>query len=179
MTFLGEDVFYDCKGLKSIAIPNSIKEIREGCFWGCSALESITIPDKIASIYYRTFYNCSALKNIIIPNSVKSIGKNAFEGCASLENIYISSSIESIDEMAFAGCNNLLKIEIGSQKAITANENIFEQDAYNNAYLYVPKDRSAAYSKTTPWKYFTIREKDYTGIDKTFEEANDIRVAAR
>ena len=45
-----------------------------------------------------------------------------------------------------------------SEKAITCSEDIFSTDTYNNATLYVPRGRIAAYSRTTPWNSFYIEE---------------------
>ncbi len=118
------------------------------------------------------FYNCTGFTSVTIPNCVTSIGNYAFYGCSDLETIYISNSIESIGDYAFAGCNNIFEIKAGSKKAITANENIFSSDAYNNAVLYVPTGRKFAYEKATPWSNFYILEMDFTGV----EEITDNRV---
>ena len=118
------------------------------------------------------FYNCTGFTSVTIPNCVTSIGNYAFYGCSDLETIYISNSIESIGDYAFAGCNNIFEIKAGSRKAITANENIFSSDAYNNAVLYVPTGRKFAYEKATPWSNFYILEMDFTSV----EEITDNRV---
>ena len=98
-----------------------------------------------------------------------SIENYAFYNCSDLETIYISNSIESIGGYAFAGCNNILEIKAGSRKAITANENIFSSDAYNNAVLYVPTGRKFAYKKATPWSNFYILEMDFTSVEEITE----------
>ena len=54
---------------------------------------------------------------------------------------------------------------MGSKKAISASENIFSSDAYNNAYLLVPEGRKEFYARTSPWSNFIIGEMNYTGID--------------
>jgi len=66
-----ECVLWDCSGLTSITIPNSVTSIGGGAFWGCSGLTSITIP-----------------------NSVTSIGGWAFSGCSGLQWVY--SKIENV-----------------------------------------------------------------------------------
>ena len=63
-TILGENAFYECTGLTSITIPNSVTSIGSMAFNGCTNLISITIP-----------------------NSVTTIGNGAFQGCSSLETI--------------------------------------------------------------------------------------------
>ena len=95
---------------------------------------------------------------------------------SNVETLYISSAIESIGDYAFDGCNNLLEIKMGSKKAISASENIFSSDAYNNACLYVPEGRKFAYEKTSPWSNFYIVEMDFTGIHDI--EGEDVNARA-
>ena len=104
------------------------------------------------------FKNKQTLKLVNIGNRVTCIGEATFENCKKIETVHIGNSIESIGENAFAGCNNILEIWIDSKKAITANENTFSEDAYNNVCLSVPKGRKFAYERTTPWKLFYIVE---------------------
>ena len=133
-------------------------------------LTDISIPAEIEEVKDYAFYNCKGVTNINIVDGVKSIGNNAFYGCSDLETLYISNTIESIDDYAFAECNNIFDIKIGSKKAITASENIFSIDAYNNVCLYVPTGRNFAYKKTAPWSNFYIVEMDFTGIDEVKAE---------
>ena len=135
-----------------------------------TVITSIEIPSSVTSIGNEAFWGCKEVTNINIIDGVKSIGNSAFYGCNDLETLYISNTIESIGDYAFAECNNIFDIKIGSKKAITASENIFSSDAYNNACLYVPTGRKFAYEKTTPWNNFYIVEMDFTGIDEVYDE---------
>ena len=227
---IGERAFYNCSGLTSITIPNSVTSIEFMAFYGCYGLISITIPNSVTSIgsnafedcsnltsvhitdiaawcnidfgsydanplHYAgnlylngelltglsipsevttikdyAFYNCKGVTNIDIIDGIKGIGNSAFYGCNNLETLYISNTIESIGDYAFAYCNDILDIKIGAKKAITANENIFSSDVYNNACLYVPEGRKFAYERTTPWNNFYIVEMNFTGIDDVKEQ---------
>ena len=80
------DAFYNCSGLTSIEIPNSVTSIGSSSFSGCSGLTSIEIPS-VTSIGSYSFYNCSGLTSIVIPNSVISIGDGAFRNCSNLISI--------------------------------------------------------------------------------------------
>ena len=51
--------FYDCRGLTSIAIPNSVTSIGHYAFYDCRGLTSITIPNSVTSIRENAFANCS------------------------------------------------------------------------------------------------------------------------
>ena len=92
--------------------------------------------------------------------------------CYKVESLYISSAIETIGEYAFAGCTSISEIQMASNKAITASENIFSTDTYNNAILYVPVGRTFAFEKTSPWENFYIQEKDYAGIEDIVADDN-------
>ena len=167
ITAIKNYAFYNCSSLESITIPNSITSIGSYAFYNCSSLASITIPNSVTSIGSCAFEDCSSLKDVQILDGVTTIGYSAFSGCTAMESLYISNTIENIGEYAFDGCNNLLDIIIGSKKAITASENIFSNDAYINACLFVPEGRKFAYERATPWSNFYIVEMDFTGIDDT------------
>ena len=138
-------------------------------------LTELSIPVEIAEVKDYAFYNCNGVTNIDIVDGVKSIGSNAFYGCSNLETLYISNTIESIGNNAFAKCNNILDIKTGSKKAITASENVFSSDAYNNACLHVPEGRKFAYEKTAPWNKFYIVEMDFTGIESVEAEGEEVK----
>ena len=119
VTSIGNHAFYDCYGLTSITIPNSVTSIGEHAFSYCYGLISITIPNSVTSIGYWAFSDCGGLTSITIPNSVTSIGIGAFEGCSGLESIVVdpgntkydsrnncNAIIETESNTLFAGCKN-------------------------------------------------------------------------
>ena len=109
---IGEYAFYNCTGLTSITIPNSVTNIGEWAFHSCSGLTSITIPNSVTSIGDYTFQVCSNLTSITIPNSVTSIGNGAFHSCSGLTSITIPNSVTSIGGSAFSHCSGLTSITI-------------------------------------------------------------------
>ena len=136
-THIGENAFYDCVHITSIAIPDSVTSIGENAFGGCtritsvtfgenskmtnigkgvfshcSSLTSITIPDSVTSIDEKAFHNCYGLTSVTIPDSVTGIGNWAFKGCSSLTSVTIPDSVTSIGSMAFGGCRKLTSITI-------------------------------------------------------------------
>ena len=96
-----EDAFYNCSGLTSIEIPNSVTNIGDFAFRGCSGLTRVTIGNSVTNIGNSAFKECSSLTSIEIPNSVTSIGSSAFEGCSGLASIVVPSSVTSIGDDAF------------------------------------------------------------------------------
>ena len=112
MTSIGTGAFYDCSGLKSITIPNSVTSIGGSAFSCCTGITSITIPNSVTSIGNSAFSHCTGLTSVTIPNSVTSIGDYAFNYCPRLTSITIPNSVTSIGEEAFRGCSRLTSITI-------------------------------------------------------------------
>ena len=79
--------FYDCSGLTSVIIPDSVTSIGTSAFSGCSGLTSVTIGNCVTSI--GEWALSGSMTSVTIPDSVTSIGWNAFSGCSSLESITI------------------------------------------------------------------------------------------
>lgn len=78
--------FFECSGLTSITIPDSVTSIGYSAFSNCNRLTTITIPDCVTSIGYSAFSGCKGLTNITIPDSVTSIGSGAFSNTAWYNN---------------------------------------------------------------------------------------------
>lgn len=81
------EAFKDSK-IKTITLPDSIKEIGRDAFKNCIALESINLPASLEMINSSAFNECSNLKEIIIPDSLTSVDfemwGTEFRGCSSL-----------------------------------------------------------------------------------------------
>ena len=63
---IGDYVFSNRPGVKSIEIPATVTRIGEGAFKGCSALTSIKIPSSVTIIEWYAFEGCSNLKKVNI-----------------------------------------------------------------------------------------------------------------
>lgn len=105
--------FYNCYGLTSVTIPNSVTSIGNNAFQYCSGLTSVTISNGLTTIGSSAF-SCSGLTSVNIPNSVTSIDRNAFEGCIGLTSVTIPNSVTSIGNYAFYNCSGLTSVIIGT-----------------------------------------------------------------
>lgn len=100
ITEIGEDAFYHCTALRSIAVPEGISELKGSVFGNCTALESVTLPSTLDIIGDSCFYSCVALKEIQIPGRVDTIGNYAFFNCPSLSVIAINDAVKNIGDYA-------------------------------------------------------------------------------
>ena len=130
VTSIGSAAFYNCSGLISVTIPNSVTIIGNNAFYGCRGLTSVTIPNSVTIIGYQAFYGCSGLTSVTIPNSVTSIGNYAFYGCSSLTDVYCFP--ENIPSASLSSFGN----------------------STANATLHVPAASLEMYKETYPWNTF-------------------------
>lgn len=111
LTYIDDNAFNGCGGLRDISIPSGVTSIGDGAFEGCG-LQHIYLHDGLKSIGNYAFA-ISALKEITIPNSVAYIGDNCFQGCGGLEKaVILSDQITEIPNEAFADCNSLNIIKL-------------------------------------------------------------------
>ncbi|MBD5174894.1 MAG: leucine-rich repeat domain-containing protein [Bacteroidales bacterium] len=163
---IGEGAFAGCSGLTSVLIPDSVTAIGESAFNGCLRLESVTIPNSITSISDWTFIGCESLISVTIPESVTYIGTYAFSGCSQLPEVTIPNSVTYIGTYAFYRCTNLSSVYYGADTLVEGAPNIFPDEAYEVATLYLSAEGMKSYADIAPWKNFkNIREHNFSGID--------------
>ena len=131
LTSIGEDAFYECSGLTSVTIPNSVISIGSEAFFNCDALQKVIVPDIAAWCgvsfvvnNYGLFSNplsiaghlysdeTTEISNLVIPEGVTSINDYAFNQCRGLTTVTIPSSVISIGRSAFCLCTGLISVTI-------------------------------------------------------------------
>lgn len=119
---IGDGAFQNCKSIKKIGLPQSIKRIGDNAFRESGLVEinipesvlylgkggfywteiiSIRLPDGIKEIMEDTFSMCTKLEKIILPPNIEKIGKRAFNYCQILKKMDIPNSCQEIGEDAF------------------------------------------------------------------------------
>lgn len=112
VTSVAPNAFYKSADVKSIVLPETIKQIGGSAFSTCPNLESVNIPEGVPTIGTYTFYMCRKLKKIKLPSTITSIGNQAFIDCVALEEINIPGNCTSIGNDAFSWCISLNKLII-------------------------------------------------------------------
>ena len=121
--------------LRSIVIPDTVKEYEGNLFYHCLSLLSLALPDGVKNfVVNRTLFMADlryvrlpetltempanmlgysySLQSIVIPEGVTSIGDYAFQRCVNLQRIVIPASVISIGKSAFQDCVNLRDVKI-------------------------------------------------------------------
>jgi hypothetical protein len=122
VTSIGDHAFYNCTGLTSVTIPNSVTTIggadqisSDGAsFYNCTGLTSVTIPNSVTLIGKNSFNSCSGLTSVAIGDSVTLIGERAFEKCTNLTSVTIPNSVTTIGGSAFYNCTGLTSVNYGN-----------------------------------------------------------------
>lgn len=108
VTIIGERAFSFILPLFSVAIPQSIKKIKDYAFYA-NYLSEVTLPEGLIEIGANAFsYN--GISNVVIPNTVTEIGGHAFSN-NQIANLVISNNLARINYKTFAG-NQLTSVEI-------------------------------------------------------------------
>lgn len=104
---------------ESYVVPDDTLKIADCAFAYHKNLKSVTLPEGLREISFAAFKECG-FSEIVIPSSVTCIKANAFYGCSELNKIIICGKDTVIETGAFANCNSLETIQM--QKEISFRE---------------------------------------------------------
>lgn len=133
--------FRNYPGLTSIALPQSIQEIREEAFAYCTGITTFQIPKLVQEIAPSTFLDCRALEVVYYSNglgnsvlgndSITTIGDHAFDSCVSLVGFTCPSTLTSVGVSAFQKCGTLPRFTFPNDNGQTGeNQNLIDIGAY-------------------------------------------------
>ena len=146
VTTVKEKALYNCAGLTSVTIPDSVTGIGHMAFYSCDNLSSVTIGDGVVNIGMYAFAMCSKLDSITIPDSVTTIGVGAFGSCDNLSSVTIGIGVTTIGERAFFDCDSLICITIPGnvttigEQAFNACDSLTSIEVDSDSLYYVSQD---------------------------------------
>ena len=101
VTSIGSNAFYDCDGLTSVVIPNSVTSIGDDAFYNCDGLTSVVIPNSVSSIGGFAFYGCNNLK-VVLNNSSFTFAKGSTNyGYIARYAEVVCNGYEQVDDFIF------------------------------------------------------------------------------
>ena len=172
VTNIGDGAFSGCGKLQSISIPNDITYIGKRTFSLCASLKTINLPDSLKNINEEAFSHCVDLESINFPKGLTGIGDYAFNGCEKLDSIYLPSNTKAIGLFAFGRCDSLRVVYSSAVTPPLTGEypNIFSDETYEKAILYVPEGSETAYGTASGWNLFhTIKTFKPTDVESVID----------
>lgn len=136
VTKICANAYANATNVKTINIPNTVKEIEENAFSGCTSVVSVTLPfigtsldgpytfkavfgkattsiksikiNQGARVVEKAFKGLSDVKRIELPNTITTLGSEAFMGCSSLTDIIgLPTNLKKINASTFENCTVL------------------------------------------------------------------------
>lgn len=158
VTTIGRSLLCGCTGLTAIVFPERLERIEDLAFQECSGLVDVKIPNQVTKIGDLAFQGCTGMTTLVVGDAVKLIGGYSFSNCEALTTVTIGVGIDSIADEAFSNCKNITKVTalnpVACRTSIVDMRYVFDDNAYANATLFVPKGSLDSYKKQFGWKQF-------------------------
>ena len=121
--------------LKSIILPDSIKEIDRNAFAYCFNMKLEQLPESLEKIWFNAFLYCKSITINKIPDTVTFLQSDAFARCNGITSIQLPNNIEHFDTSVFDNCENISEIKIPASVQRISNgygATYFDFDVDNN-----------------------------------------------
>lgn len=146
--------------LKSVKLPDSIKEIRGQAFKNCYLLEDVNIPNSLEYLGGGAFYNAKSIRRIELPDTLYYLGGESFYGASSLEYIKLSENLLEIRGDSFEYCKSLGSIII-PDNVVRIGGHAFYGDTYLSSVIISENSKlneigSSAFRRCTSLKSILI-----------------------
>lgn len=112
ITYIGDEVFYEAKQLKSVTLANSVERIGFRAFSDCPKLTTIKFGNGLIETDIEVFSYCESLTSVTLPNVDVDYGRFFFGHCTNLKNVTIPSAQTSIAASMFENCRSITSITL-------------------------------------------------------------------
>ena len=114
---VGDNMFYNCKVLTTLHLPNNSVRIGNNSLADCDRLSVISIPNSVNKIGTEAFKNDISLMRIPMPDALTAIEDLAFMGCNGLTELTIPSEVSVIGDGIVKDCQNIERISVESDNS--------------------------------------------------------------
>lgn len=166
ITKIGDSAFGGCTSLKSISLPPRLKSI--GCVaFTESGLRSLSIPDTVREMQSSAFSSCTNLASVKLPAGMTEIPMYAFLGCTALRYIAVPSNYKTISYGAFEGCKNLTTVVFRSNVDIDSTFTAIEPTALLTIYAPSTASNVKSYCSNEGIRFRTLNPPTITSKKRT------------
>ncbi len=165
--------FNKCNLLKTVELPNTIREIGSRAFEGCVWLRRINLPEGLQKIGSSAFRGCESLVTIKLPSTLKTIESYAFSECLSLRVLAIPSAVTFVGNYILekTSCKVILPKNIGLvwNDVIIPNGSVIGRNVFSHRYQIVDADRFSNNVLSSPDYY--LKETKGTAVASLVKKA--------
>lgn len=162
------NAFANCANLKNFKVADTNAAY---CNWNGHLYtkdKKILVNYSSSVIDVMNFVDNKELVSVTFSDKIEHLGSEIFSITKSVQELYIGSAMKDMYSNTFSGCNEVKKVTVNCQTppVIKVAEDEFEDDLFNEnvyegAVLFVPKGTLAAYKAAPVWKNFSdIKELD-------------------
>ena len=185
-TVMKNGTFAHCKSLQKVKIADNMITLPMNTFQGCNALTEVEFNKRLKTIKKGAFV-ATALKDVVFPDSLEKIENQSFVDPIYLETITFGEKVNFIGYMSFyvnastiqqfnwktpmkaVLCKAVVPptIEFTTNKEGQSYAEVWNEEVYTKATLYVPASSIEAYKNAPEWKRF-VNVKDineYNGVE--------------
>jgi hypothetical protein len=116
---MASHMFYECKSLVSVRMPNTITKIDAKAF-SYTGLREVTIPEKVSSVGNAAFADCPQLNRVIIGSKVRNMEQGVFYNSAVKEAFVMAKNPPTIAAYLFSS-NPIIHVYAKSLAAYKAS----------------------------------------------------------
>ena len=144
---VGDYMFYNCKQLVNLMLPDNTTVIEDYAFADCDRLSVISIPERVKAFGVQSFRNDINLLRIPMPSGLTSINDYAFMGCNGLSEITIPASVTNIGDGIVKDCQNISKINVAEGNSHFASENgVLYTSIFDKLLIFPVNYESSSYA---------------------------------
>ncbi|MBO7266690.1 MAG: leucine-rich repeat protein [Bacteroidaceae bacterium] len=133
-----ENAFAHCEEIVSLHIPSSVEKLGVSSFEAMKGLRSLQLSGNIKEIPTKAFVSCYELERLTIPEGVEILGFDAFAICTSLKEVSLPSTLIKIDRGVFWRCRSLKEIRIPASVTEIGEFTFYDCDSLTDVYNYSP-----------------------------------------
>lgn len=144
---IGNYMFYNCKVLTTLRVPDNSTSIGNSAFADCDRLSVLSIPNSVRSFGASAFANAISLIRIPMPDNLTTIGDMAFKGCNGLTELTLPEKVSSIGDGIVNNCQNLsaINVEIGNSY-FASKDGVLYNSTFNELIIFPVNHQDTEYN---------------------------------
>ncbi len=152
LTRLEFSAFYVCETLRTLLLPQSVRELRYRAL-AISGLRSLEIPGEVILLEEEVFYE-TPLRTISFGEGISEVPSGVFENCNYLVSASFPYTLKKVGPNLFRNSSRLRMMSCAAPEAPEAAEGAFDGILTQKSTLTIPKGSFSSYVSAPQWGKF-------------------------